>query len=1120
MQAGHSPRLRLKFERRNEGTNICDKTAGAVNTAMDARRKVILAKRGLARRNSHRPNFFVWLLRGAAASVLLVLLLNVGVVLAAVGTAYGVYSYYAKDLPDPRAIETQQQHFETTKIYDRTGKVLLYEVFDPRLGDRQYVTLDQVPQYCVDATVASEDKRFWENPGFDLQGIARAFWQNVQGSQIQGASSITQQLVKNIIIDPEERTQRSYARKIKEVILSAEITRRYEKKQILEWYLNTNHYGNLAYGIQAAAQVYFQKSVGDLSLAECAMLTPIPQFPALNPIDQPDEAKKRQKLVLDSMVRDNYVTQAEAEAAFAEQLVVKPVQERFDIIAPHFSIYVRKQLEDMFGPDLVYRGGLKVYTTLDLDLNNEAERIAREHVKTLMDEGHNTSNACVVAIRPKTGEILAMVGSVDYWNKDIDGNVNVCTADPGRQPGSSFKPLNYVTAFAQKTLTPATMVMDVRRSFPDPPNPPYVPENYDRKYHGPILLRQALARSYNIPAVWVLQQGGVRNVINTAHRMGITTLNGDFYALALTLGGGEVKPLDMAYAFSVFANMGTMAGQPVAPERQRPGYRTLDPVSILRVEDPAGQVLWQYTQPQTQQVLDPALAYLMSDILSDNNARAPAFGRNSPLFFEDRRVAAKTGTTNDFKDNWTLGFSPQIALAVWVGNNNNDAMKDVTGLTGAAPIWHEVMAYYLRDKPAEWYLRPRGLVNVQVDATSGLLPTPQSKATITEMFLEGTEPKASDNVHQVFRIDKDNGKLATVYTPPDKVEERVYEIYPPEAADWVRDNDIAQPPTEYDDAYGPPVASGPVAIMSPTPYQYVHGGVVITGNAMTDNFALYRLEYGQGLNPTSWNQLGGDHNSQVDHGPLEFWDTSSLPEGLYTLQLTAVRNDQTFQQSAVQVTVDNTPPEVTLLNPPDGKLYQMEAEEWVNIQVDAVDNISMDRVEFYLDGNKFTEATVAPYSARWTITMSDTLDMPPAGTAITITQPVTNPDGTIGQEVITLTEVLTVTDPLTPDVPIQFQQVYSGGLTLIKDTTAVTAGIGYTETHALKFIAYDAAGNKTETAPTTFTVVHDPEQMEDKAKAKKPTAELLPPRRQEFPASDVEPAAWLPHPTALMKPQT
>ncbi len=1052
---------------------------------MNARRKVILTRRRRARRHSHRPSMWMWLLRAVAALIVLVLLFNASVALAALRTAFGVYSYYAKDLPDPRAIETEQEDFETTKIYDRTGKVLLYEVFDPRLGDREYVTLDRIPQHCIDVTVALEDKSFWENPGFDPEGIARAFWQNLQGGPIQGGSSITQQLVKNIIIDPEERIQRSYSRKIKEVIMAVEITRRYEKPQILEWYLNTNHYGNLAYGIQAAAQVYFQKQVDDLTLAECAMLAPIPQFPLLNPIDRPDEAKQRQKLALDSMVRTGYITQAEADAAFAEPLEIKPVQERFDIIAPHFSIYVRKQLEEMFGPDLVYRGGLKVYTTLDLDLNNEAERIARQQIAKLMEEGHNASNACVVAIRPKTGEILAMVGSIDYWNEEIDGNVNVCVADPGRQPGSSFKPFTYVTAFAQKTLTPATMVMDVRRSFPDPPNPPYVPENYDRKYHGPVRLRIALARSYNIPAVWTLQQAGVRNVINTAHRMGITTLNGDFYGLALTLGGGEVKPLDMAYAYSVFANMGVMAGQPVPPERQRPGHRTLDPVAILRVEDPAGNILWQYSEPETQQILDPALAYLMADILSDNDARAPAFGRNSALYFEDRRVAAKTGTTNNFKDNWTIGFTPQIAVAVWVGNNDNEPMKDVTGLSGAAPIWHEVMAYYLRDKPAEWYLRPPGLVDVRVDAVSGLLPTEHSPATVTEMFLEGSEPKIKDNVHRVFRINRENGKLATVYTPPELVEERVYEIYPPEAADWARDNDIPQPPTEYDDAYGSPVAGGPVAIMNPTPYQYVSGGVVITGSAMIDNFALYRLAFGQGLNPTEWTQLGGDHTSQVDRGPLEFWDTANVPEGLYTLQLTVVRNDQTFQQATVQVTVDNTPPEVTLLNPPDGKVYKMEADEWVNMQVEAVDNVSMDRVEFWLDGRKIDETTVAPYSTRWTIVMSDTI--PISGTVVTQTKTLTNPDGTTSQQVVTLTQVITVPNPEVPTETLQYVQVYSGGLTIISNTTSITPGVGYTETHTLKIIAYDVAGNKTETEPTTFSVIHDPEAlMEEQPEAMLP----------------------------------
>jgi penicillin-binding protein 1C len=1062
---------------------------------MNLRRKVLLAQRRRARRESQRPNMFVWGARILVAVVLVVLVLNVSAVLAAVGTVFGVYSYYAQDLPDPGAIETEQDDFETTKIYDRTGKTLLYEIFDPRMGDRQYVTLEAIPEHMINVTVALEDKGFWDNPGFDWQGITRAFWQNLRGGNIQGGSSITQQLIKNIIIDPEERIQRSYARKIKEVILALEITRKYEKSQILEWYMNTNHYGNLAYGIEAAAQVYFQKSVGELTLAEAAMLAPIPQYPLLNPIDSPEEAKDRQRLALNALVRDGYITAEEADAAFAVDLEIKPIQERFDILAPHFSVYVRKQLEEMFDPNLVYRGGLNVYTTLDLDLNDEAQRIARNQVNTLMEEGHNASNACVVAVRPKTGEILAMVGSIDYWNEEIDGNVNVCTANPGRQPGSSFKPFNYATAFAQKTLTPATMVMDVRRSFPDPPNPPYVPENYDREYHGPVSLRKALARSYNIPAVWVLEQAGVRNVINTAHRMGITTLDGDFYGLALTLGGGEVKPLDMAYAFSVFANMGVMAGQPVPVDQQRAGHRALDPVSILRVEDANGNILWQYSEPETQQILDPALAYLMADVLSDNNARAAAFGSNSALFFEDRRVAAKTGTTNDFKDNWTMGFTPQIAVAVWVGNNDNEPMKDVTGLSGAAPIWHEVMAYALRGQPAEWYQRPPGLVDVEVDTVSGLLPTEQSPATYTEIFLEGSQPTTKDNVHQLVRVNRENGKLATVYTPPELVEERVYEVYPAEADDWVRETAIPQPPTKYDDDHGMAAMGGPVSITGPIPYSYVSGGVVITGSAMIDNFSLYRLEYGQGLNPETWSLLGGDHTNQVDNGPLEFWDTSALEEGLYTLQLTVMRGDQSFERAAIQVTVDNTPPIVSLLNPPDGKVYKQEADEWVNIQVDAVDNVSMDRVEFFLDGNKIGDATVAPYSLRWTIAMTNVVIRP--GFILTETVPITNPDGTIVQDVITLTEVITISQMAPPETgegdpitkTLAYQQVYSGGLSIISSTTSITPGIGITETHTLKFVAYDAAGNETESEISTFSVIHDPDVMNEEFK---PEAALPP----------------------------
>ena len=952
-------------------------------------------RRILRRRKKQNNGLLLRLLLGMVAIVFFAIAL---LGLSGIGTVVGVYAYYAKDLPDPGQIETAQEEFETTKIYDRTGQVLLYEIFDPRLGDRTWVPVDQIPLHLGQATIAIEDKSFYDNPGFDIRGIARAFYYNLRGGPIQGGSSITQQLIKNVLIPPEERYKKLYSRKIKEVILALEISRRYSKDQILEWYLNSNFYGNLAYGVEAAAQVYFDKPIQELDLAECAMLAALPQFPGMNPIDAPEEARKRQHLVLDAMVRQGYVTAEEVTAAKYQKLDIKAREERFNIIAPHFSIYARKRLEEMFGPELVHRGGLRVYTTLDLQKHNLAREIAREWVAELQAQERNVSNAAVVVITPRTGEILVMLGSLDYWDDKIAGQVNVALAN--RQPGSSFKPYNYVTAFSQG-YTAATMIMDVRTAFPDPPHPPYVPENYSRKYHGPKRIRQTLACSYNMPAVKVLDMVGVKNVINTAHRMGITTLNEEYYGLSLTLGGGEVKLLDMAYAFSVFANGGTMAGLPV--KEQRLGYRELDPVAILRVEDRDGDIIWQYAAPEIREVLSPQLAYLINDIMSDNNARAPAFGYESKLKLS-RPAAAKTGTTNDFRDAWTIGYTPQIVTGVWVGNSGNEAMEHVPGSRGAAPIWHDFMEKVLEGMPVESFERPPGFEEAEVCSVSGMLPTEHCPHKVKEIFIEGTAPTAYCNVHQVFRVNRETGKLATVYTPPELVEEVVYEIYPPEAANWVREEGIPQPPSQYDTAYGPGPASRDVAIISPAPYAYLRETIPIIGNAKAGNFQLYRLEYGQGLNPSAWIQIGSDRYHQVTNSPLEYWDVSGL-DGLYTLQLSVVDGGGNYRKATIQVTVDNTPPAVKLIYPYNGHTYVMEYDEYVNIQADAVDNFSMDRVEFYLDDNLLSYSTVPPYNTKWTIAMSDTH--------------------------------------------------------------------GYTETHQIHVVAYDAAGNEAESEKVRIYIVHE-----------------------------------------------
>ncbi len=1055
-----------------------------------------IAKKRRAHRESRKgPGFMGWLWRLFAGIAVLQMAVAGTVLAATVGAIVGVYTYYARQLPDPTAIEHRQEKFETTKIYDRTGKHLLYEVIDPTRGDRTYVPLDRIPAVCKNATIALEDRSFYENPGINPRGILRAFVSNLRGEAIQGGSSITQQLIKNVLIPPEERYKRSYERKIKEMILALEITRRYPKDKILEWYLNSNYYGNFAYGLQAAAKTYFDKNVQDLDLAECAMLAALPQYPALNPIDAPEKAKKRQAKVLKAMVEAGYITPQQAEAAAAEHLKIrKSVLERFHIEAPHFSLYVRQLLVNEFGPRMVYGGGLKVYTTLDWDLQHAASCIAKLRVAHLgnkepdektkeecsefldlkfptgrkKDEDHHVSNAAVTAINPKTGEILAMVGSLDYYNKDIDGEVNVALAS--RQPGSSFKPFTYLTAFATKKYTPASMVLDVRTAFPDPPNPPYVPENYDRKYHGPQSFRQALDRSYNIPAVWVMSKVGVGNVIRTAHKLGINTLDKDlnFYGLSLTLGGGEVRLLDMTYAFSVFANDGVMAGKPVP--NPRTGFRPLDPVAILLVKDRNGKVLEEYRRPETKRIISPQLAYLMNNILSDTKARVAAFGRFSKyLALPDRPAAAKTGTTNDYRDAWTIGYTPDLAVGVWVGNSDNEPMVHTPGSLGAAPIWHYLMEWYHKGKPVHTFTEPPGIVHKTVCWPSGLQVTPDCQKTEDEIFIAGTEPKIPDNVWQAFEINKVNGKLATPYTPPEYRERKIYMILPPEAADWIRENHIPQPPKEFDDMFGPGPVDPFVGIAQPRPYSYVHGAVTIIGNARQDSFKFYRVDVGQGANPTSWQTITGEQYHQVQNNVLATWNASDL-DGLYTIRLTLVRGDGGIRETTAPVVVDNTPPEVKITHPDQDAVYVMEDDEQVNVQADATDNWAMDRVEFYIDGKKFAESTVPPYNQRWRIVMSDTIPVP--GTVVTATKMMTHPDGSLVPTVVTVTQVIT-------DPSGRLTQVFDNGMTIISDTH------GYTETHVIEVKAYDKAGNEMESESVRIFVKH-----KEKKKEKKQTGAL------------------------------
>ena len=741
------------------------------------------------------------------------------IILAGLGVL-GLVRWLVVDLPSPDRLY-ERAASPSTRIYDRHGR-LLYEVLDPHSGSHTPVSLEQIPAACIDATVATEDASFYQNPGVDAWAIVRALWINVQGGEIlSGGSTITQQIARNLLLLPEERAQISLERKIREAILAWRLARVYSKDDLLTLYLNESYYGNLAYGVEAAARTYFAKNAAELDLAECALLAGLPQSPArYNPLQDPDAARVRQKVVLNLMVKHGRISQHEADLAARETLGFASVP--FPIKAPHFVMYVRGQIERDFGLEAIYTRGLQVHTTLDLDAHRMAERVVRYRLEQLADRragqpARNVHNAAIVVLDPATGHVLAMVGSPNYFDPSIDGAVNATVAS--RQPGSSIKPITYAAAMdptRANPLTAATMVVDVRTAFVTREGAPYVPRNYDYQWRGPVLLRQALASSYNLVAVKVLDYVGIEDVIGLARAMGITTFDdADRFGLALTLGGGEVRLLELTSAYAAFAN----------------GGLRVEPITITRVEDSDGHVLQVRADRPDTRVMDERVAYLITDILSDNLARASTFGEGSPLRLS-RPAAAKTGTTTDWRDNWTVGYTPDLVAGVWTGNADNEPMQHVSGAIGAAPIWHSVMEEMLKGRPERRFVEPPGMVRLAVCADSGRPPIAASRpddptssaalapvgyepdaepltgtgagrqltscpGTITELFIEGTEPSRPDDWHWLYRIDARNGLIAGPGCPAQVTVYRRYTLYPAEAHEWVRRQNIPHPPEAY-----------------------------------------------------------------------------------------------------------------------------------------------------------------------------------------------------------------------------------------------------------------------------------------------------------------------------------
>jgi penicillin-binding protein 1C len=655
----------------------------------------------------------------------------------------GLFIWYGRDLPTPGKLIAAQSN-QSSGIYDRNG-TLLYSVYQNQ--NRTYVSLKDIPKNLQHGTISVEDRNFYTNSGFSITGYLRAALNIVFLRGLSGGSTLTQQLVKNVLLSPE----RTLPRKIKELMLSIQVDRKYSKDQILEMYLNDVPYGGTAIGVEAAAQLYFSKDVKDLDLAQSAFLSGLPQSPSTySPFSGNKYYIQRTQVVLGSMVRDGYISQKQADSSLSEIKKMQFADNSIGIKAPHFVMYVKQALINQFGEQVVESGGLKVKTTLDYNIEKGAEAIVKDEIAK--DKDLKVGNGAAMVTIPKTGEILAMVGSEDYFDTKNDGNFNAAISY--RQPGSSLKPITYATAFA-RGYTAATLLMDTQTNFKSQDSEKdYIPVNYDGKFRGPVQVRFALANSLNIPAVKMLAMVGIKNAMQNAYSMGIdnwqpTDANMADVGYSLVLGGRDVRLVDEMEAYGVFAN----------------GGEKMPLVSILEVDDANGNVLYKYNPPSPQRIFSQEVSFLISHILLDNTARSMEFGLYSQLVVAGHpSVSVKTGTTNDIRDNWTVGYTPSYAVGVWVGNNDNTPMSKVaSGITGAAPIWNKIMSAVLKikgkkDEPPQ---KPDDVIAMQIDALGGGLPR-DGKPTRSEYFIKGTEPTGQSAIYQKLELSKhQQGKLAS-----------------------------------------------------------------------------------------------------------------------------------------------------------------------------------------------------------------------------------------------------------------------------------------------------------------------------------------------------------------------
>jgi len=938
--------------------------------------QILKMRRHRRKKTSRRPYFRLGL--GSAT------LISISAVVFIIGIT-AIFMSLSRDLPSLETIPLLLEPpdglmLQPTRFYDRSGEHVIYTLQNPAIKERNYIPIQGgdnsytnsfLSPNLITSTIAIADPTFWSNSGFSTQGVRE-----------NEHKTIAQKLVTDLLLWKDEPTLQ---RALQERLLAAQITRHYGREKVMEWYLNSAYFGNLAYGAEAAAQIYFGKSAASLNLAEAAVLAAVAEAPSLNPLDAPKSAIERQGIVIDAMIGQGLVSEEQADQAKNTEIVIINQSEVDLDLAPAYIDYVWDQLTKIIPRERLERGGFEITTTLDYDLQIQVSCTTLVHLSRItsqnlefLTQGENQCdaslllptftieetpvlddlNANVIVLDPSTGQILAMVGGP---------NPGLVPAYQARHPsGTLITPIIYLTGFT-RGFGPASLVWDIPLELTKTSPSVLTPNG---QFQGPIRLRSALANDYLTPALQITNQIGTENILQISYQLGLNSLmiappnpsEAGCSGCPLILGEGGITLVEAVQAYSTFTNQGMLVGRP-SERIAETGLPKLQPISILNIRDLNGNVQIHGPNIETRPVISPQLAYLMIDVLSDEAARWPSLSHPNPLEI-GRPAGAKMGKTLQQKDAWTVGFTPQLVVGVWMGYENHDPPTEgKIPPKFAAALWHAIIQYATQDFPSFDWQMPPGISQVEVCDPSGMLPTTQCPTVVSEVFLMGREPTQPDTLYKSYQINRETDRLATIFTPPELIEERTYINIPTEANLWAQSAELPLPPETYDVIYLP-VALTNTQITSPQMFAQLNGKVTIRGSAFGDDFESYRMQVGQGINPSGWIVIKGNSTQPVDNGVLGEWDTTGY-EGLHALQLVILRRDDRVETATIQVTIDNLPPDISATYPEDGQELSFETNRYITLQGQISDNLDIDLVEFFIDDELVTTQSQAPFAIPW-----------------------------------------------------------------------------------------------------------------------------------------------------------